>query len=89
MTSPFFFEKLCFSEALAMTFRRRSADFGAILHGLGSARGVDTLSDWDIIPPTPNASLTGLWNVGKAECPTEKVKGSILENNCCHFECKQ
>lgn len=27
--------------------------------------GVDNISDWSILPPTPNASLTGLWNVGK------------------------
>jgi len=50
---------------------------------------VDTLSDWSVLPPTPNASLTGLWNVGKAECPPKQVNGAIMENNCCHYECKQ
>lgn len=49
----------------------------------------DTISNWTLIPPTPNASLTGLWNVGKAECPSGAVKASVLENNCCHFECKK
>lgn len=79
------------SDVHAMEFKhhRPKCPSKAVWTKIMKKHRVDNISDWSIIPPTPNASLTGLWNVGKEECPPAAVNGAIRENNCCHYECKQ
>jgi len=46
--------------------------------------GVSKISDWNSLPPSPNAPLA---DVNQAECPAKPVSTAVKDNNCCFMKC--
>jgi len=46
---------------------------------------VDTVANWDELPPTPDAPLLNVR--GQAECPAFDVPKSVYNESCCHMNC--
>lgn len=70
--------------ALADVHKPSTCPSKKVFDHIQKRHGVDTISDWNSLPPSPNAPLADL---NQAECPAKAVSAAVKDNNCCFMKC--